>query len=331
MSHSIPKALLTELESKLKNDTFFITGGTGFFGRSFLEFLLEYEVFDADITILARNPSLFLENYTQFQKLSGLKFVVGDVQDFAFPNKAFDHIIHLATPASASLNLSEPTLMADIIVTGTKRILELAKLCGSKNVLLASSGAVYGRQPTEISHIPETYLGAPIVTAPGSAYGEAKRFAELLGCEYARNNAFHFKIARCFAFVGPHLDQSGSFAIGNFIRDAKKNNAIEISGDGTPLRSYMYSKDLIVWLLKILFSGKNLTAFNVGSDQSISIAELAERVVAVTNPGLEIKIKLQKDTSKPLEQYVPSVEKAKRELGLEVWTDLITAIKESAK
>lgn len=331
MSYSIPPALVTELKLRLKNDTFFITGGTGFFGRSFLEFLLEYELFDADITVLARNPNQFLSNYKQFQKIRGLKFLVGDVQNFEFPQKSFDNILHFATPASASLNFSDPLLMANIIVNGTKRVIEFAKLCGSKNVLLASSGAVYGRQPTEITHIPETYAGAPIVTTTGSAYGEAKRFAELLGCEYARSSSFHFKIARCFAFVGPHLDQSGSFAIGNFIRDAKRNSAIEISGDGTPLRSYLYSKDLIVWLLKILFSGKNLTAYNVGSDQSISISKLAEHVVAALNPKLEIKVKLPKDAARPLEQYVPAIELAKRELGLEVWTDLSTAIKNSAK
>ena len=328
---SIPTAYIDQLKTYFHTDTFFITGATGFFGRSLLDFLIANGILDADITVLARNPNLFLSKYGHFKKMKNLHFITGDIQDFKFPQEKFDHIIDFATPASASLNLTDPLYMIDVIINGTRRILEFARSSGAKNVLFASSGAVYGRQPTYLTHIPETYNGAPLTHRAGSAYGEAKRMAELMGCEYSKKYEFQFKIARCFAFVGPHLDQTGSFAIGNFINDACKNEPITISGDGTPKRSYLYSDDLIVWLLKILFSGKNMEPYNVGSDQSISILELANLIALNLNSNLEIKVLKKHDPSKPIEQYVPNIEKAKSDLNLDVWTDLQSAIILSAK
>ena len=195
-----------------------------------------------------------------------------------------------------------------------------------RKFLLISSGAVYGRQPPELSHIPEEYCSAPDPLNPLSAYGERKRAAEMLCAIAAKKNGLEMKIARCFAFVGPHLPLDLHYAIGNFIRDALKGGPIVVKGDGTPLRSYLYASDLAIWLWTILFNGKNCRAYNVGSDIVVSIAELAD-IVKRNSPGI-IKVHLGKE---PLpgsipERYVPSVERAKTELKLTELVDLNTAI-----
>ena len=329
MPSLIPLNIINDLKKKLFTQSLFITGGTGFFGRSILDFFVEQELFELNITLLTRDPQAFNQQYKQYHQLKNLKFHQGDIQTFEFPKKNYDQVIHLATPASAAMNISDPITMADIILIGTRRILEFSKHIQAKNILFASSGAVYGKQPSNLENTPETYAGAPLIYQSGAAYGEAKRMAELLGCEYSRKHGIPFKIARCFAFVGPHLDKTGSFAIGNFIRDANAGVPISISGDGTPLRSYLYSEDLVVWLFTILFNGNNNEPYNVGSDQSISIADLAEAVTKAINPSLEVKIAKKPHPDTPLERYVPSIEKARKDLGLAVWTDLKSAILKS--
>jgi len=168
-----------------------------------------------------------------------------------------------------------------------------------------------------MTHIPETYSGGPDPLLPGSEYGEAKRAAEHLSVNYSRANEFEATIARCFTFCGPHLPLALNFAIGNFIADALAKRPISVQGDGTTYRSYLYTADLAVWLWALLVRGKNERAYNVGSDEEVTIATLAQTVANVAGSPQGIQITQQpKPGAAPL-RYVPSVERARSELGLE--------------
>jgi dTDP-glucose 4,6-dehydratase len=255
-----------------------------------------------------------------------VRFHTGDVRSFEFPAGSFSHIIHAATDASARLNPEPPLVLFDTISGGTHHTLEFARQCSAQKFLLTSSGAVYGTQPPEMTHIPEGYPGAPDPTDQRSVKGEGKRAAEILCTLYAKQYGFETKIARCFAFVGPYLPLDKYFAIGNFIRDGLNGGPIIIEGDGTPRRSYLYAADLVVWLWTILFRGQSCRPYNVGSEESLSIAEVARRVAREFQPEARIEIRQKIDRGKSVERYIPSTLRAREELGLKVSVPLQDSI-----
>jgi dTDP-glucose 4,6-dehydratase len=185
---------------------------------------------------------------------------------------------------------------------------------------------VYGRQPGDLTHVPEDYPGAPDPLDPRSAYGIGKRTAEQLCALYQKHYGVSSTIARCFAFVGPYLPLDIHFAIGNFIRDVMNAGPIVIKGDGTPYRSYLYAADLAIWLWTILLRGAPGSAYNVGSEESISIAEVAKRVVRSASSDVKIEIQGRKQINQTVERYVPSTQKAITELKLQQTIDLDKAI-----
>jgi dTDP-glucose 4,6-dehydratase len=306
------------LWEELRGQRIFITGGTGFFGKWILESLLwanDRLSLHCHATVLSRSPITFRMQAPHLAGHQSVSVIQGDVRTFEFPHGEFHNVIHAATESSAKLNTENPLQMLDTIVEGTRHTLEFAKICRAENFLLTSSGAVYGKQPAEMTHIPEDYNGAPDPLDPKSAYGEGKRVAEHLCALYA-DERLKPKIARGFAFVGPYLSLDIHFAIGNFIRDALKGGPIIIKGDGTPYRSYLYAADLAIWLWTILLRGTSLRPYNVGSDESLSIMEVATRVAQQFEPNIGVEVHGTPNLQKPAERYVPGVLRAKNELGL---------------
>lgn len=157
-----------------------------------------------------------------------------------------------------------------------------------------SSGAVYGKSAGLGATFSEDSASTLSTTNQSSAYGEGKRVSEMLGTLAAAVFGFEFIIARLFAFVGPFLRLDGHCAIGNFIGDGLRHGKITVKGDGTAIRSYMYS------------------------------AELAGLVGRVCEKEVEIM-----QTPKPNlvpERYLPLVLKAAKELGLNLYHSLEDSI-----
>ena len=171
----------------------------------------------------------------------------------------------------------------------------------------------------------------PIPLDPANVYAEGKRAAELLCALYAESSEIECKIARCWAFCGPHLPLDEHFAIGNFIGDVLAGRRIQINGDGSPRRSYLYAADLAVWLWTLLFRAPGLVPFNVGSAQDVSILELAHVVVATLNPDIEIRVALSPQPEIAPPRYVPCVDRARDELGLRESVELAEMIRRTAQ
>lgn len=321
------------LWEEMRNQRIFLTGGTGFFGCWLLESFAHINQaleLNAEVTVLTRNPAAFVAKCPHLAANPAITLLGGDVRDFDFPEGKFVFVIHAATEASAKQAAYEPLEMLSTILAGTERTLKFAASHGTRKLLLTSSGAVYGPQPPNVDHVEEDYRGGPDPLDPSSVYAEGKRVSEQMCALYAKHSKMEIKIARCFAFVGPHLPLDAHFAIGNFIGDVLAGRPIYIGGDGTPRRSYLYASDLAVWLWTMLFRAPSLLPVNIGSSESVSIDELARTVAATLNPGTVIRVAGQPIPGAPPLRYVPSIDRAKQVLGLEQTVDLREAIRRTA-
>jgi dTDP-glucose 4,6-dehydratase len=330
------------LWEELRGEAVFITGGTGFFGRWLLESFAEanrHLSLGAQAVVLTRDPDRFRRSAERLASNEFIQLVKGDVQTLdaeiiqsqlgsSAPDR-FAHIIHGASETSEPANRNHPSKVLDTLFAGTRRTLDFGARMGTENFLLVSSGAVYGDQPGHLSHLPENYPGAPDVRAPMSAYGEGKRVAELLCNAQGRSSKMKCKIARCFAFVGQHLALDAHYAIGNFVRDALDGKPIQVKGDGTPFRSYLYAADLAIWLWTMLLNPGATGTYNVGSDDAHSIREIAECVSHNSPHQPPVTVAQKPDGNRSASRYVPDISRARRELGLQVWTPLEVAVRKT--
>ena len=304
-----------------------ITGATGWFGTWLLDVLVALDRVHAlglAITAVSREPAAFAKKHPALHAAAAITWRRADVRDSLIDlSGPFTHIIHAATEASAKLNSESPDRMFETIVCGTTNVLKLAAQHPDVKLLLISSGAVYGAQPRDCERLDEDHRGAPDVLDPASAYAEGKRAAELLCAIWHATQGVHVTIARCFAFVGPHMPFDAHFAVGNFIRDAATKDEVVVEGDGTPLRSYQYMSDLMVWLLTILVAGHPMLPYNVGSDAPLTIAALAARVASIASADRSVRIANRFTGGN---HYVPDVSRARRELGLSNHVTLDEAI-----
>lgn len=317
---------------RLRGARLFLTGGTGFIGRWMLEALAQADRrfgLELDVTVLTRSPDAFAAKAPHLAACSAFRFVAGDVLALEARGERYTHVVHAATDASAHLNEHDPRRMFDTVVTGTRRALDFAVDAGADRFFFLSSGAVYGAQPWEIERVDEAYRGGPDQRDPRAAYAEGKRAAEMLCAIYGKQFGLDVVNARIFALLGPLLSLDIHFAAGNFIRDALAGRTVTVNGAGTAVRSYLYAADLTVWLLAMLLRAAPGSMYNVGSEDGVSIADLARRTASLLGaPG--VAVLGEPDGGWNPGRYVPSTARIRHDLGVAATVGLDEAIRRTA-
>lgn len=315
-------------DNNLTNRRILITGGTGFVGRSMLDHIASVRDDTTQVVVLSRSPQLFAEHHPRYACLPWLSCVQGDLLAFEPVKGNFTDVIHAAADTHG---VSDEAAWIDQIITGTRTALDIALHAGAERFLMVSSGAVYGPQPIDLPALKEDYTGAPSTSELSATYGQAKRVAEQLCTIYHQRHGLEAVTARCFAFVGRHIPRNGPYAIENFISDAldPTQPSIRVKGDGTAIRTYLAAEDMARWMLRILTQGNAGEAYNVGSSQPISMADLASLVARLLAPHKAVEIcgTGKSDTARSL--YIPCTSKMEA-LGEEQRCSLEAAIRQTA-
>jgi len=309
-----------------------ITGSTGFVGRSLIAIGTHLnDVYDAQLTfdLVTRNsPS---SEFPTLMDRTDTNFVLSEIGKHLVVSSRADLIFHCATPASADLNQNDPQRMFALNVEGARWITDNDELLrSSPRVVFTSSGAVYGPQPHNVLKIPENQHEVFSSDQPISAYAEGKRAAEELFLSAGENGGLDPVIARLFAFSGVGLPLDRHFAIGNFVRDAQKNQNIIVRGTGHDVRSYLDSRDMAIWLWKAATTNDGCDPLHIGSSNPISVGDLAIKVKT------RAKIVLDRDVEvitlgdvtdfKSSSRYVPENAQTRERLKVDEWTSLDESI-----
>ncbi len=306
-----------------------ITGASGFVGKWLLtSWVVAHEEFGATgrLTCISRHPSGYPDSLRRDALRAGVDFRFMDIRSLsACELPAIHWLIHAATPTTLGLTRTALTETVATILDGQRAMINFSNKNNLKRVLFLSSGAVYGTQPFNNEGLSENDLTGPNPLNPRTAYHEAKRMAESLGVTAAMDGGPEFVSARLFAFLAPLLPLDAHFAAGNFIRDALLGKNIELTGTGLSLRSYQYGSDLVTWLWTMLKRGQNLRAYNVGSNEVISIEHLANLIIQTSGKHLAI-VKPEVMHGYLESRYTPNIERAQRELNLSNVISLTTGI-----
>ena len=310
--------------------TLLVIGGTGYFGKSILDSFARGQLAPYGIgrIIAMARDTRKLRAEAPGLLAPGVELVDGDIAVVdALP--AADVVIHAAASTDAARYLERPAQERRNIQAGTFNYCRLARDAHRHSkIVYVSSGAVYGTQPPDLERIGEDYRipDPDDIPAGKRDYAMAKRDAEAAVRELAATG-LDVSIARCFAFVGPWLPRKLHFAIGNFIADGLAGRPITVKAKGRVYRSYMHSDDLVDWLMRIALAGSSqCPAYNVGSDEGFMMGDVARAVAAYF--GVEAAV--PEISEAWVDRYVPSIDKARAELGLSLRYDLARAISQTA-
>jgi dTDP-glucose 4,6-dehydratase len=314
----------------LKNRKVFVTGGTGFVGTWLAEIIThlnDHYQFNTALVLLARNADSYHTKVPHLAARRDVRLLAMDVRNIVEIPDDVEYCVHAAATPDNRQHVSDPLGIMSTITRGTSALLDsLLKLPNLKKILNISSGQIYGKPGSGMDAIPETFAGAVDCTTITSVYPEAKRYAEALCCAYWSLYKVPVVVARPFAFIGPYQLLDKPWAINNFIRDALNNSTIRINGNGLPMRSYMYPSDMAVWFLRLLAYGNPGVAYNVGSPDSISLKDLAEKIRQYAGANSKIDIRnLNEDRSK----FIPDVGLCIKSMGLAIKVDIDQTLKRS--
>jgi len=319
------RAALSSFRAKCRQDLdILVTGGSGFIGKWLVQ-ALQLSGRARRLTLVSRDPAA---TASLFQSLTGT-FEIDVVTPSAISEikrYSYDEVWHLSAGTGIAGSVSWRDMYAADVEMMTMLLSLVERQTTPPRFIYTSSGAVYGRGRTEISR--EDSPTSVSLDETSSLYDVSKQMSEILLMSASRELGLDVRIARLFAFVGPYLPLDKHFAIGNFLNDASKGNAIQLKSDGQDLRSWMYPTDLLEWLF-IFADQAEVKVVNVGSSEVMSIRQCAELIGEIA--GVPVNVPMSASDIRTRTVYAPDISEARTRLGLQIQVGLASAIKRTLR
>jgi UDP-glucose 4-epimerase len=295
-----------------------VIGGAGFIGSHLVDNLVTQ---GHSVTVLDISESLIKENLDRYNSDKNLKLITGSILDKSLISKLMSdatHCYQLAAALGVERINNDPIGSLEVNLQGCEIVLNAAASTGVRT-LLASSSEVYGKNPKmPLSEDSDRVLGSPQIAR--WSYSEAKALDELYAFELHKKVSFPVTMARFFNTVGPRQSGSYGMVLPRFVKAALANQPLIVYGDGKQSRSFCSVIDVIEAIETLMDSKATIgQAFNIGSPVEITITELANKVINLTNSKSQITYKplteVYGENFEEPQRRVPDISKINRAVG----------------
>lgn len=288
------------------------------------------------VTVLDNLETGRIENLTQAKKTGKLTFIEGSVLDPALVDRLVaetDYIYHLAAAVGVFNILERPLASLMTNLRGTENVLDSA-LKYMRPVLIASSSEVYGKNISDsLQEDDSRILGSPLMLR--WSYSQAKALDETLAYAYWKDQKLQARIVRFFNTVGPRQLGAYGMVVPRFVAAALNDKDITIYGDGKQTRCFGHVADIIEALIAVSNSESTIgTVVNIGNSEEISIHDLAQRIIQITDSKSKIVYIAYEDAYQDgfedMERRVPNIDRIKKLTGWAPTRNLDTIIRDVA-
>lgn len=307
-----------------------ITGGAGFIGSHLSELLLAQ---GHEVTVLDNLSTGRLSNIEPFLQSPSFHFVNGTVLNEFLVDKLVervDVVFHLAAAVGVELIIEKPLESMMTNIRGSEIVLEMAHRY-RKKVLIASTSEIYGKnQNAPLNEDMDRVLGSPLKSR--WSYSTSKAVDEILAYVYWKEKAVPTTIVRLFNTVGPRQSESYGMVLPRFVSRALAGKPLQVHGNGNQSRCFLHVKDVVQALVKIIQNDDAVgEVFNIGSQEEVTMEELARKVIRLTDSTSEIEFipyeVAYEEGYEDMPRRVPDTRKIHNLIGFEPTYDLDQIIK----
>lgn len=302
-----------------------ITGGAGFIGSHLAEALLNQNAF---VTVIDDLSTGSITNIRHLKGRSGFSYVIDTVMDHSLMAElvdAADVIYHLAAAVGVRLIVESPVRTIETNVSCTEAVLTLAAK-KQKKVLIASTSEVYGKS-TAIPFREDGDLVIGNTTRGRWSYACSKTLDEFLGLAYWKEKKVPVVVFRLFNTVGPRQTGRYGMVLPTFVQQALKNEPITVYGDGEQSRCFTWVGDAVRAIIDLSMHPQAVgQVFNIGSEQEVTIMDLAKMVRDVARSSSEITLvpydQAYEEGFEDMGRRVPDLSKIRNLIGYKPTVDL---------
>lgn len=257
-----------------------ITGGAGFIGSHLADALIAR---GQRITLIDDLSTGTLDNVDELLSHGSVDFIEGDAADTELMDEVLadaDTCFHLASAVGVQLIVDRPLESLQRNVAGMQSVIHAASESDVR-LIVASTSEIYGKSTAVLHEDSDRVLGAP--TKARWTYANAKAFGEMLAFGYANMHGARNTVVRFFNTVGPRQSGMYGMVVPSFVRQALAGEDITVFGDGTQSRCFTHVSDAVDALIRLVNCDESIgRPFNVGCQTEVTIQELAEEIVRMT-------------------------------------------------